>query len=124
MYWYIEPESKMYHTDRDCPRLNSPYWGIGTSERPPVGRRLCGDCEWRTKLREQVIKMLAFKLTQRTPKVKLLSRMHCSSKVATRILDGLVEDGFVNVNADGTLSLTTAGNLWRNELTNTGGQDG
>jgi hypothetical protein len=48
--------------------------------------------------------------------------MHCSSKVAAWILDGLIADGFVNVNADGTLSLTTAGNVWRNELTGEKGQ--
>lgn len=47
--WYIGPESRIYHTARECPALNRPdrYWSITRAGSPPVGRRECALCSKR-----------------------------------------------------------------------------
>lgn len=119
MFYFIGPESKIYHNDQDCPRLHNPlrHWPISASETIPEGRQLCADCEWRRKLREQAIMMLAFKPAQRVEKRVVVRRMHCSEKVAHRILAELDTAGLIR-EEDGSLLLTSAGNAVRNELTN------
>lgn len=124
MYWYIGPESKIYHTNRNCTRLHSPmrYWPITSAEEVPAGRRLCADCEWRVGLMKDAIAMLAFKPRQKVPKAEVVDRMHCSRSVALRILDELVKGGLVQECGPGSgsgvdLRLTSKGNVLRNKLT-------
>lgn len=46
MIWYIGPESKVYHTNRDCSLLNNVYryWPITSAKKPPTNRRQCKVC--------------------------------------------------------------------------------
>lgn len=117
-YYFIGPESNIYHDRRDCPRIShsAVYWPVDSSEEVPEGRQFCGDCEWNRKLWDQAITMLAFKPTQRRKVSEVLLRLHCSVAVGRRIVGELKEFGLVKENDDETLSLTSAGNALRNRL--------
>lgn len=46
-YWFVGPNSRIYHTRRDCPGLNKNYlyhW-VQSAPFPPEKRRLCKRCE-------------------------------------------------------------------------------
>jgi hypothetical protein len=44
--YFIGPESRVYHTHRDCPLLNNQYryHNIQTAPEPTLGRHLCKRC--------------------------------------------------------------------------------
>jgi hypothetical protein len=52
-YWFVGPESSIYHTRKNCPLLNNVYryWPLENEPFPPEGRRLCKGCaKWEASL--------------------------------------------------------------------------